>query len=294
MSSSPTGAPVWFITGCSSGLGRALAEEVLRRGQRCVVTARSSGSLRELQAQYPQTALVSMLDVTDAAQRERSVCEAEARFGRIDVLVNNAGFGYLAAIEEGEDAEIRALFETNFFAAAALTRRVLPLMRSRSSGHIINISSVAGVIANPSTGFYSATKFALEGLSEALAKEVRRFGIKVTIVQPGPFRTDFYARPGRAVERPIQAYAETAGARREILLSTNGHQAGDPERAAQAIFRIAQLNDPPLRLPLGTQAIQRIHKKLQNSLAVLQQWEAEAIGADFPEAGEGHGTLLPD
>jgi NAD(P)-dependent dehydrogenase (short-subunit alcohol dehydrogenase family) len=277
-------SPVWFITGCSSGLGRALADEVLRRGFRCVATTRDGASLRELASSFRETALVLPLNVADREQREQAVASAEAAFGRIDVLVNNAGYGYLAAIEEGEDEEIRSIFEINVFAVAALIRRVLPAMRERGSGHIINMSSLGGVMGNPSSGYYSATKFAVEGLSEALSKEVRPLGVKVTLIEPGPFRTDFYGHSIHVVKSPIDAYAATAAVRRAKLAASHGQQAGDPVRAAHAIIRVAEMQDPPLRLALGKEAVYRLRKKLTNFLLTLDQWEAVSAAADFPES----------
>ncbi len=187
-------APVWFITGCSTGFGRDLAKLVLEKGWRAVVTARNPDTVQDFNTAYPDRALALKLDVTDPAQVAEAVKKAESSFGRIDVLVNNAGFGYLAAIEEGEDSEVRAMFETNVFGLAAMTRAVLPGMRQRRSGHIVNISSMAGLVGFPGVGYYNATKFAVEGLSEALAKEVEPLGIKVLVVEPGPFRTDWAGR----------------------------------------------------------------------------------------------------
>src|SRR5450432_692531 len=214
MPSNTETTPVWFITGCSTGLGRALADRVLQKGLRVVVTARDPARIRDLASTYPNTSLALALDVANAGQRADAVAQAEKIFGRIDVLVNNAGYGYLAAVEEGEDDEVRAMFETNFFGLVALTNDVLPGMRSRGRGHIINISSVGGLIGNPSSGYYNATKFAVEGLSEALSKEVEPLGIRVTVIEPGPFRTDWAGRSLKQPRTQIEAYAKTAGARR--------------------------------------------------------------------------------
>ncbi|MEO8631534.1 MAG: oxidoreductase, partial [Betaproteobacteria bacterium] len=237
--------PVWFITGCSTGLGRALAARVLKQGHRAVVTARDPGSVTDVVGAYPDTGLALALDVTDAKQVADTVSQAEARFGRIDVLVNNAGYGYLAAVEEGEDAEVRAMFETNFFGLVALTKRVLPAMRKRGSGHIINVSSVGGLIGNPSSGYYNATKFAVEGLSEAVSKEIAPLGIHVTVIEPGPFRTDWAGRSLKQPSKPMDAYANTSGARRDEIKSYSGRQPGDPERAADAIMKVAASSSPP-------------------------------------------------
>ena len=202
--------PVWFITGCSTGFGRELSKILIARGYRVVATARDAKKIADLVAGHSDTALALELDVERQPQIATAVGAAERRFGRIDVLVNNAGYGYLAAIEEGDDADIHAMFETNVFGLAALTRAVLPIMRAQRSGAIVNISSMGGFIGFPGSGYYAATKFAVEGLSESLSKEVAPFGIKVIIVEPGPFRTDWAGRSLKTAKRPIEAYAETA------------------------------------------------------------------------------------
>ena len=276
--------PVWFITGCSTGLGRALAARVLKRGHRAVVTARDPGSVTDVVAAYPDTGLALPLDVTDAKQVADTVAQAEARFGHIDVLVNNAGYGYLAAVEEGEDAEVRAMFETNFFGLVALTKRVLPAMRKRGSGHIINVSSVGGLIGNPSSGYYNATKFAVEGLSEALSKEIAPLGIHVTVIEPGPFRTDWAGRSLKQPSKPMDAYANTSGARRAEIKSYSGRQPGDPERAADAIMKVAASSSPPLNLILGAQGLERVRAKLAKFTSSLDEWQAVTLSADFPKA----------
>jgi NAD(P)-dependent dehydrogenase (short-subunit alcohol dehydrogenase family) len=275
-------APVWFITGCSTGLGRALAQAVLEHGHRAVVTARNPAQIQDIFSKYPQESLAVALDVADYGQIARAVAAAEARFGAIDVLVNNAGYGYLAAVEEGEEDEIRAMFETNFFGLAALIRHVLPGMRARRRGHVINISSVGGLIGNPSAGYYNATKFAVEGLSEALAREVEPLGLRVTVIEPGPFRTDWAGRSLKKPRRAIEAYAATAGARRAQISGYSGKQAGDPARAAQAIIQVAESQAPPMNLVLGKDGLKRVREKLEKFSASLQQWEATTVGADFP------------
>jgi NAD(P)-dependent dehydrogenase (short-subunit alcohol dehydrogenase family) len=274
---------VWFITGCSSGLGRALAGRVLQHGHRAVVTARNPAQLKEFVTMYPNTALVLPLDVTDAGQVAEAVTQAQKVFGRIDVLVNNAGYGYLAAIEEGEEDEVRAMFEANFFGLVALTKRVLPGMRARGRGHIVNISSVGGLIGNPSGGYYNATKFAVEGLSEALAKEVAPLGIRVTAIEPGPFRTDWAGRSLKQTRHPIEAYAKTAGARRAEITGRSGQQAGDPERAADAIIKVVESPAPPLNLILGKNGLDRVRAKFHDLTSSIDQWEAVTLSADFPE-----------
>ena len=284
MPTSSESSPVWFITGCSTGLGRALAEAVLKHGHRAVVTARNPAQIQDIAAQNPRNSPALQLDVADYIQIDRAISSAEKAFGRIDVLVNNAGYGYLAAVEEGEEQEIRAMFETNFFGLAALIRRVLPGMRARGRGHIINISSVGGLLGNPSSGYYNATKFAVEGLSEALAKEVEPLGIRVTVIEPGPFRTDWAGRSLKQVRNPIDAYAKTSGARRAQISGYSGRQAGDPARAAQAIINIVESPAPPMNLVLGKDGLNRVRGKLEKFSESLRQWETVTVGADFPEA----------
>ena len=214
----PNEKPVWLITGCSTGFGRELAKILIARGYRVVATARDPQKVADLVDGHDANALAAEARRRQAALRSRRPSRRRQRkFGRIDVLVNNAGYGYLAAIEEGEDADIRAMFETNVFGLAAMTRAVLPIMRAQKSGAIVNISSMGGFIGFPGSGYYAATKFAVEGLSEALSKEVAPFGIKVLIVEPGPFRTDWAGRSLKTPKRPIEAYAETAIARRNQI-----------------------------------------------------------------------------
>jgi NAD(P)-dependent dehydrogenase (short-subunit alcohol dehydrogenase family) len=282
MNTDKTATPVWFITGCSTGLGRALAERVLRHGHRCVATARDPAQLADMVSAHPNTSLALALDVTDNKQRQDAISRAEEVFGGIDVLVNNAGHGYSAAVEEGEEDDIRRMFETNFFALAAMTRLVLPRMRSRGKGHIVNISSVGGLVGNPVSGYYNATKFAVEGMSQALAKEVAPLGIHVSLIEPGPLRTDFQGRSMTSVARPIDAYAQTAGARRVQLRASSGKQAGDPERAADAIIKIVESADPPLHLVLGSNGVQRVREALRGVLRSVDEWEAVSLATDFP------------
>ena len=213
MAHSANDKPVWLITGCSTGFGRELAAILIGRGYRVAATARDPAKIADLVRGHGAAALAQKLDVDKPAEVAAAVKAATEKFGRIDVLVNNAGYGYLSAVEEGEDEEIRAMFETNVFGLAAMTRAVLPVMRAQKSGAIVNISSQGGFIGFPGTGYYNATKFAVEGLSEALAKEVASFGIKVLIVEPGPFRTDWAGRSLKTPKTPIAAYAETAVAR---------------------------------------------------------------------------------
>ena len=272
---------VWLITGCSSGFGRELARALLARGRKVVVTARKVDALDEFSA-HP-LALVASLDVTQPAQIDAVVALAKARFGRIDVLVNNAGYGYLSAIEEGEEQEIRALFDTNVFGLAAMTRAVLPGMRAARSGHIVNISSMGGLVGFAGVGYYNATKFAVEGLTEALVKEVAPLGIRVTAVEPGPFRTEWAGGRLRTPVHAIADYAETAGARRAAAHGYNGKQAGDPVRAAETIIDAVESPEPPLHLLLGRPAYDTVTAKLRTLGEEIERWRALTLNVDFPE-----------
>jgi NAD(P)-dependent dehydrogenase (short-subunit alcohol dehydrogenase family) len=273
-------ARVWFITGCSTGFGRELTRQLLDRGQRVVATARDPRSLAAFAA-HPG-AIVTALDVDTPGQIAEAVALAEQRFGRIDVLVNNAGYGYLAAIEEGEDDEIRAMFQTNVFSLVNVIKAVLPGMRARRSGHIVNISSMAGLVGFAGIGYYNATKFAVEGLSEALAKEVEPLGIRVTIVAPGPFRTDWAGRSLKTPKAAIADYAATAGARRDQIRGYSGTQPGDPVRGTAAIIDAVLSATPPLHLLLGKPAYDFVGDKLRAVEAEIAAWRDVTLGADFP------------
>ncbi|HEY2061370.1 MAG TPA: oxidoreductase [Amycolatopsis sp.] len=280
---SETASPVWLITGCSTGLGRALAAAVLDRGWRAVVTARDPRQVADLVEAHGDRALAVALDVTDPARITEVVKLAEATFGRVDVLVNNAGYGYLAAVEEGEDAEIRALFETNVFGLMALTRAVLPGMRERRSGHVVNVSSLGGLAAFGATGYYHATKFAVEGISESLAAEVAPLGIKVTIVEPAAFRTNWSGPSMRQSAISIDDYAETAGKRRAATTATYGHQPGDPDRAATAVISAIEADEPPLRLLLGQAAYDIASARLDALKSTFGTWRELTLSADYPK-----------
>ena len=274
--------PIWFITGASSGLGRALAEAVLGRGWRAAITARKPEALTDFVARHGDRALPLALDVTDANSIDKAVSEAEGHFGAIDVLVNNAGYGYLSAIEEGEDAQIRAQFETNVFGLIAVTRRALPCMRARRRGHIFNVSSLGGLVAFAATGYYHASKFAVEALSESLFHEVKPLGLHVTILEPGAFRTDWAGRS--MVESPtiIADYAETSGKRRQATRAVSGKQPGDPARAATAIISAYEASEPPLRLLLGAPALKIARERLDALRANFDAWAETTLSADFP------------
>lgn len=274
--------PVWLITGCSTGFGRELARLVLARGWRAVVTARDASKVADLVAGHDDQAIAVALDVTDRAQIDVAVAAAIARFGRIDVLVNNAGFGYLGAVEEGEDDAVRALFDTNVFGLIDMTKAVLPAMRAQASGLIVTISSIGGLVSSAGTGYYHASKYAVEGLSESLAVEVKPLGIDVLIVEPGPFRTLWAGASMTQSPTRLDAYAATAGERRKLITGRSGNQPGDPIRAAQAIIDAALSDAPPLRLLLGKAALGLARKKLDTLRRDFDAWEATTVGADFP------------
>jgi NADP-dependent 3-hydroxy acid dehydrogenase YdfG len=274
---------VWFITGASTGFGRLLAEEVLKAGGKVIATARNLDKVKDLEVQYPQTAKALALDVTDAGQVDSTVTQAFAQFGQVDVLVNNAGYGVAGAIEEVSEAEFTPMFETNLFGLLRVTRAFLPHLRKQRSGHILNLSSIGGVVAGPGGGFYNATKFAVEGISEALAGEVGPLGIRVTIIEPGPFRTDFLGRSGVVAKTRIADYDGTAGNMRKYFAENDGKQKGDPLRAVHAMMQVVESPNPPLRLLLGASALQRLRSKLANWEKEITAWEQVTVSADFPE-----------
>ncbi|OCJ03656.1 short-chain dehydrogenase/reductase [Rhizobium sp. AC44/96] len=277
-------SPVWFITGCSTGFGRELATLTIARGWPTVVTARDKARVADLVAGHEENALAVDLDVTDPTQVTAAAKAAQDRFGRIDVLVNNAGYGYQSTIEEADDKEIRDQFEANVFGLFSMTRAVLPGMRARRRGHIINITSVAGFIGFPGSGYYAASKHAVEGFSDALYAEGKPLGIKVTCVEPGPFRTDWAGRSLRQTKSRIADYAETGGSRMQQTAEYSGRQAGDPVRAAQAMIRITEVDNPPRHLVLGELGYNNVTNKLRERLALIEEWRETSLGADFPKA----------
>jgi NAD(P)-dependent dehydrogenase (short-subunit alcohol dehydrogenase family) len=268
---------VWFITGTSSGLGRAIAQAALDHGDRVVATARSTDRIADLEREFADRVVALPLDVTDPDQARAAIDAAVAAFGHIDVVVNNAGYGVLGALEELSDDELRRQFETNLFGALQVTRAALPQLRRQRSGHIVQLSSLSATVANPGESAYVGSKAALAGVSESLAKEVAHLGIRVTIVQPGPFRTDF---AGRSLQKadPIDDYAESVGAARDLIAQLDGNQPNDPTRGAEAIIRAVESGNPPLHLTLGEDAIEAIRAKLDDQRAELDAW-AEVGGA---------------
>ena len=274
---------VWLITGCSTGFGRELAKEALKGGDAAVVTARNTDDIKDIVKDYPQTAISLKLDVTDPSNIESVVKEAKKKFGRIDVLVNNAGIGYFAAIEESEEKEVRRMFEINFFGLANMTKAVLPTLRAQRSGHIVNISSIGGLMAFPGVGFYNATKFAVDGYSEALSKETAPLGIKVILVAPGPFRTDWAGRSANNSPVVIDDYAATAQANKNNIRGYSGNQPGDPVRAAKAIIKAVNAENPPLHLLLGAAALKNGRVKVEQLSHDFDGWEETTLSADFPK-----------
>jgi NADP-dependent 3-hydroxy acid dehydrogenase YdfG len=274
---------VWFVTGASTGLGRALVDHLLAIGAKVVATARKPEQLDGLMKKYPETALVAGLDVKNQAMVDAAVKAAEAKFGRIDVLVNNAGYGMVGAVEESAEDEYRPMFETNVFGLIRVTQAVLPGMRARKSGHILNLSSIGGLVASPGFGMYNATKFAVEGLSEALAQEVKPLGISVTIVEPGPFRTDFLGRSGVPAKKHIEGYEQTSGKMRAYFADQDGKQKGDPKKAVEAMVKVVDAEQAPLHLLLGASTIPRLKGKVDVMLKDVAAWEPVTTGADFPD-----------
>lgn len=272
---------VWFITGCSTGFGRELAKEALSNGYKVVVTARKPEQVADIVAAYPESALALPLDVTVPQQIQDAVQAAIGRFGRIDVLVNNAGIGYFGAVEESEENEVRRMFEINFFGLANMTNAVLPYMRQQRSGHILNVASIGGLRSFPAVGFYNATKYAVDGLSEALYKEVTPLGIKVTVICPSGFRTDWAGRSANNTSIKIEDYKDTAWKNMGDIRGYSGNQPGDPVKAAKAMIRVTETENPPLRLLLGAAALKGARLKLEELRKDFEEWASVSEGADF-------------
>ncbi len=279
--SEQTSGRVWFITGASTGFGRELAEQVLADGDKVVATARKPEQLAELGRQYPETALILPLDVMQQSAVDSAVKAALDRFGRVDVLVNNAGYGVNGAIEEVSEAEYMPMFETNVFGLLRVTRALLPQFRERKSGNIVNLSSIGGLIGTPGVGYYNASKFAVNGLSEALAGEMAPLGVHVTIVEPGPFRTDFLGRSATIAKHQIEEYRQSAGKSREYFETQAGKQAGDPVKAVKAIMAAVAAPEPPKHLVLGKQAYDRMEARLELWKNDLAAWKDTTLGADY-------------
>lgn len=275
---------IWFITGASSGFGKALAEAVLARGDRAVLTARRAAPLQEIAAGHGDRALALQLDVTDAAARGRALAQATGQFGRIDVLANIAGAGSYGALEEFTPEQIRAQMELNFFAAAELSRAVLPQMRARKSGHILNLTSIAGLVAFPGSGLYNASKFALEGFTEALHHEVKPLGIRVTLIEPGAFRTGFAGSAAMKAEGRIQDYAALNAGMEDYYATQDGQQMGDPVKAAQVIIDMVDGDTAPVRLMLGEDAYQLWEGAVASRARDLATWRQRGEDTAIPGA----------
>lgn len=270
----------WLITGCSSGLGRGIAKAVLAKGDQAIVTARDVEKIRDITEPFPKSSVAVPLDITDTASIKQAVANGKARFGKIDVLVNNAGYGYRAGIEESEPEAVRQLFRTNLFGPAELMNAVLPEMRERKSGTIINISSIGAVRAAIGNGFYSASKAALELISDALNKEVKPLGIRVLIVEPGAFRTNFY-KSLQGTQKVITDYAETAGKWHVDKMELRSDQPGNPDVAGKIIVETAERADCPERLLLGSDAVKIAETELNDRLTELKNWEAVSKSTDY-------------
>jgi NAD(P)-dependent dehydrogenase (short-subunit alcohol dehydrogenase family) len=273
--------PTWLITGCSTGLGRALAEAVIGAGHNAVVTARDATRVADLAEAAADRVLPIALDVTQPDQVGSAVQRAQERFGGVDVLVNNAGYGYRAAVEEGDDAEVRTLFETHFFGAVALIKAVLPGMRARRSGAIVNISSIGATVTPVGSGYYAAAKAAVEGLSGALRGELAPLGISVTVVEPGAFRTDFAGRSLVQSAAAIDDYAGTAGQRRKENDTMDGNQAGDPAKAGAAILTAVESSEPPAFLLLGPDALALYRYTADARTSEIANWEELTSGTNL-------------
>jgi len=271
---------IWFVTGSSRGLGRALVEEILAAGDKVVATARKPEELANLAKIHGDKIRIVELDVTSSADAERAVAEAVDAFGRLDVVVNNAGYGFQGAFEEMTADEFKGQIDTNFWGVVNVTRAVLPFLRKQGHGHILQITSIGGRLGIPGFSGYHAAKFAVEGLSEALAQEIKPLGLKLTVVEPGGFRTD-WAGASMAYAKPIDAYASTVGVMRQALEQRNGSQPGDPRKAAQAMLRLVDLAEPPLRLPLGNDAMAFLRNSYKNSADELERWSKITQSTDF-------------
>lgn len=278
-----TSKPVWFITGCSTGFGRELARHTLELGYPTVITARNTAQIEDLAKGNEDRALVLKLDVTNADDIATAVKAAEARFGRIDVLVNNAGIGYFGSLEESDIDEVRKMFEINVWGLVSMTRAVLPVMRKQRSGTVVNISSIGGLVANSAVSFYNATKFSVEAISEALSKEVAHLGIKVLIVEPSGFRTDWAGRSANEAPTTIEDYRETSDQRMQQIRTSSGNQPGDPVRAVKAIVQAVEAEKPPLRLLLGKFALAGARNKITELQRDFDAWAEITEGADAPK-----------
>ncbi|MEV7027938.1 oxidoreductase [Kitasatospora sp. NPDC093558] len=273
---------VWFVTGASRGLGAEITREALDRGHSVIATARDVSAVLEAYPHGPDELLAVNADVTEPEQLTAAVAAGLARFGRIDVVANNAGYGLVGAVEETSDEAARALFDVNVFGVLNTLRATLPTLRAQRSGHVLNIGSVAGFATAPATGLYGASKFAVEGISEALHGELAPLGVRVTVVEPGGFRTDFLSTSSLRTEPAVIAdYATGAGPVREALASYDGRQPGDPAKAARAVVDVTESDEPPLRLQLGADAVERVEAKLDLVRRELDRWRHVALSTSL-------------
>jgi len=273
------GDKVWLITGCSTGFGRALANQVIDAGYKVVVTARNPETLKDLQKKNEANVLALKLDVTEKDQARDAVQQSMERFGKIDVLVNNAGIGYFSSVEESVEEETRKMFEVNFWGLMNMTNAVLPVMRQQKSGHIINFSSISGLVSFPAVGYYNATKYAVEGISESLAQEVAPFQIRVTLIEPGLFRTDWAGRSSVKTETAI--YTENVRDTIARFEGISGKEPGNPDKAAKVMISLVESDDPPLRLLLGKSAYQMASNKFTTLLQNMETWKDTTMSTDF-------------
>lgn len=275
---------VWFITGCSTGFGRYIAKQAIASGYKVVVTARNVEQVKDIIAGNEESTLALPLDVTKQDQIESAVAATIEKFGRIDVLVNNAGIGYFSSVEESVEEETRKMFEINFWGLMHMTNAVLPQMRAQKSGHIINFSSIGGLTSFPTLGYYHATKYAVEGVSESLSQELAPFNIHVTLIEPSGFRTDWGGRSSVKTDTAIPELKESiVGQMLQSLDQMAGQEAGDPAKAAAAVIQVVETPTPPLRLLLGQVAYQAATHKFTNLLASIEEWKETTINADFEE-----------
>ncbi|WP_091015940.1 oxidoreductase [Paenibacillus sp. M2] len=275
---------VWFITGCSTGFGRHIAEQAIHAGYKVVVTARDVEQISDLTAGHEENTLTLPLDVTNPDQIRLAIDQTIEKFSRIDVLVNNAGIGYFSSVEESLEEETRRMFEINFWGLMHVTNTVLPYMRNQKNGHIINFSSIGGLTSFPTLGYYHATKYAVEGISESLAQELAPFNIRVSLIEPSSFRTDWGGRSSAKTDTSIPEYkASIVGQMLQGIQLGAGQEAGDPIKLAEAIVNLVETPEPPLRLLLGKQAYQAAHHKFTNLLVSMEEWKETTINADYQD-----------
>ncbi|WP_339308012.1 oxidoreductase [Paenibacillus sp. FSL R5-0519] len=273
---------VWLITGCSTGFGRHIAEQAIDAGYKVVVTARNVDQITDLTAGHEDHVLALPLDVTNSEQIRYVVDRTIEKFNRIDVLVNNAGIGYFSSVEESVEEETRKMFEINFWGLMHVTNAVLPHMRSQKNGHIINFSSIGGLTSFPTLGYYHATKYAVEGISESLSQELAPFNIHVTLIEPSSFRTDWGGRSSAKTETSIPELKESiVGQMLQGIQLGAGQEAGDPLKAAEAVIKVVETTEPPLRLLLGQQAYDAATYKFNNMLESIEEWKETTINADY-------------